>query len=276
MTGDPGGPDFSAPHGNVSQRNKSIRLSSHVFRPLALLEDRSTIQKCRARTSLGTTATRFPTCRKGQRSAPFVPPDELSLNCCLYTTRCHRAARKSLPSYLPYSHIPTPPRSGARQSTEEYADPKIASLYSVLLGRPAIITPAEREAMFVRFSETRDLVRTAHGLSPHQLQYRPGTSRWSVAENLEHITIVEQNILASLARTLQKPPASAPSNSPPPRPIPRSCAAISCASLLRRTRLLPMVHPRRRPLRAPLQSMRDYKGVRRLSPLAPFLFGWFV
>jgi hypothetical protein len=36
-----------------------------------------------------------------------------------------------------------------------------------------------------------------------------------------------------------------------------------------------MVHPRRRPLRAPLQSMRRHKGVRRLSPLAPFLSGWF-
>jgi len=35
----------------------------------------------------------------------------------------------------------------------------------------------------------------------------PGRSRWSVAENLEHITIVEQNILASLAGTLQNPPA---------------------------------------------------------------------
>lgn len=62
--------------------------------------------------------------------------------------------------------------------------------------------------MFVRFSETRDLVhRTAHGLTPQQLQYRPRASRWSVAENLEHITIVEQNILASLAETLQNPPA---------------------------------------------------------------------
>jgi len=77
----------------------------------------------------------------------------------------------------------------------------------VLLGRPAIITSAEREAMFVRFSETRDLVhRTAHGLTPQQLQYRPDASRWSVAENLEHITIVEQSILAGLSRTLQMPP----------------------------------------------------------------------
>ena len=91
---------------------------------------------------------------------------------------------------------------------EEYNGAQIASLYSVLLGSSAIITPAEREAMFVRFSETRDLVhRTAYGLTPQQLQYRPAASRWSVAENLEHITIVEQNILAGLAGTLQKPPA---------------------------------------------------------------------
>ena len=63
--------------------------------------------------------------------------------------------------------------------------------------------------MFVRLSETRDLVRrTAHGLTPQQLQYRPDASRWSVAENLEHITIVEQNILAGLARTVQMPPES--------------------------------------------------------------------
>ena len=61
--------------------------------------------------------------------------------------------------------------------------------------------------MFVRFSETRDLVhRTAHGLTSQQLQYRPDASRWSVAENLEHVMIVEQNILAGLARTLQMPP----------------------------------------------------------------------
>jgi DinB superfamily len=80
-------------------------------------------------------------------------------------------------------------------------------LYFFWLGRPAIITGAERNAMFARFLETRDLVhRTAHGLTPAQLQYRPGVSRWSVAENLEHITIVEQHILAGLTRTLQKAP----------------------------------------------------------------------
>jgi DinB superfamily len=60
--------------------------------------------------------------------------------------------------------------------------------------------------MFVRFSETRELVHhTAHGLTPQQFQCRPNASRWSVAENLEHITIAEQTILAGLVRTLEMP-----------------------------------------------------------------------
>src|ERR1700722_17615505 len=67
--------------------------------------------------------------------------------------------------------------------------------------------------MLVRFSETRDLVhRTAHGLTPEQFQYRPDASRWSVAENLEHITIVEQNIVAGLLQTMQM--STAPDNKP--------------------------------------------------------------
>jgi len=64
--------------------------------------------------------------------------------------------------------------------------------------------------MFVRFSETRELVHhTSQGLTPQQLQCRPDASRWSVAENLEHITIVEQSIVAGLARTLEMPPQPA-------------------------------------------------------------------
>ena len=67
--------------------------------------------------------------------------------------------------------------------------------------------------MFARFSKTRDLVhRTAYGLTPAQLQYRPDASRWSVAENLEHMTIVEQHILTGLTRTLRK--TSDPSKKP--------------------------------------------------------------
>ena len=59
----------------------------------------------------------------------------------------------------------------------------------------------------MRFSETRELVHhTSQGLTPQQLQCRPDASRWSVAENLEHITLVERSIVAGLARTLEMPP----------------------------------------------------------------------
>jgi DinB superfamily len=69
-----------------------------------------------------------------------------------------------------------------------------------------MITPAERDDMLARLAETRDMVhRTVEGLSPEQLQYRPDPGRWSVAENLEHITLVEQRILAGLMRTLEQP-----------------------------------------------------------------------
>jgi hypothetical protein len=69
-----------------------------------------------------------------------------------------------------------------------------------------MIAPAEREVMMARLTETRDLVRrTVEGLSPAQLQYRPAPDRWSVAENLEHMTLVEQRILAGLVRTLDEP-----------------------------------------------------------------------
>jgi DinB superfamily len=76
--------------------------------------------------------------------------------------------------------------------------------------RLVIITAAEREAMLARFSKTRELVhRTVHGLTPAQFQYRTDTSRWSVAENLEHITVVEHAVLAGLTRAFARPPDSA-------------------------------------------------------------------
>jgi len=71
-----------------------------------------------------------------------------------------------------------------------------------------MITPAEREAMFARLRETRELVHhTIRGLSPEQFQYRPAPGRWSLAENLEHMALVEQRILAGLTRTLEQPPS---------------------------------------------------------------------
>src|ERR1700741_1421140 len=192
---------------------------------------------------------------------------------------------------------------------------KFASLYSVLLGRSAIITPAEREAMFVRFSETRDLVhRTARGLTSQQLQYLPDASRWSGTEHpcrpstdAPEAARPRKEICCdrrtATGKFWSRSPATHRARTPAPHfalAARQSSKRIRCrppahhrirhhcgryqgvaplfhaASLLLRPRLLPVGHPRRRPLRAPLQSMRRHKGVRRVSPLAPLLSGRFV
>ena len=69
-----------------------------------------------------------------------------------------------------------------------------------------MITAAERDAMLARLAETRELVhRTVEGLSAAQLQYRSDPARWSIAENIEHIVIVEQRVLGGIEKTLQQP-----------------------------------------------------------------------
>jgi hypothetical protein len=67
------------------------------------------------------------------------------------------------------------------------------------------MTPAERERVAAYLSETReDLLRTMRGLSPTQLQYKTAPDRWSVADCLEHITVVEGLILSNIHKALQR------------------------------------------------------------------------
>ncbi len=71
------------------------------------------------------------------------------------------------------------------------------------------MTPAERERAVAYLAETREkLLRTTRNLSPTQLQYKPAPDRWSVAECLEHIVVVEDVILANIQKSLQQPPDS--------------------------------------------------------------------
>jgi len=68
------------------------------------------------------------------------------------------------------------------------------------------MTPAERERATSYLAETREnLLRTARGLSPNQLQYKPAPDRWSVAECLEHIVVVENRILDRISAALAEP-----------------------------------------------------------------------
>ncbi|HUA00893.1 MAG TPA: DinB family protein [Candidatus Aquilonibacter sp.] len=58
------------------------------------------------------------------------------------------------------------------------------------------MTPAERKQVIDYLQESlQNLVRTTQALSPTQLQFKPATDRWSAAECLEHIIVVETLVL---------------------------------------------------------------------------------
>lgn len=60
------------------------------------------------------------------------------------------------------------------------------------------ITADERQRLTQYLAETRErLLGTTRGLTPEQLAYKPAPGRWSVAENLEHLTIAENRVLHS-------------------------------------------------------------------------------
>jgi uncharacterized damage-inducible protein DinB len=68
------------------------------------------------------------------------------------------------------------------------------------------MTPGERERAIHALSESRErLLGTVQRLSPSQLAYKPAADRWSVAECVEHIIVVENSIFGAVEQTVQKP-----------------------------------------------------------------------
>ncbi|MGH9776475.1 MAG: DinB family protein [Candidatus Acidiferrales bacterium] len=68
------------------------------------------------------------------------------------------------------------------------------------------ITPAERKRLTDYLAKTRErLLGLTQGLAPEQLDYKPAVDRWSVAENLEHLTIVENRVLGRIEQLLREP-----------------------------------------------------------------------
>jgi uncharacterized damage-inducible protein DinB len=68
------------------------------------------------------------------------------------------------------------------------------------------ITPDERKGLVQHLADTRErLVRRTRGLTPEQLTYKPTPGRWSVAENLEHLTIAENRVLPRIEEVLRGP-----------------------------------------------------------------------
>ncbi len=53
-------------------------------------------------------------------------------------------------------------------------------------------------------AETRErLLRRTRRLTPEQLDHKPAPGRWSVADNLEHLTIAEGRVLPRIEETLR-------------------------------------------------------------------------
>jgi hypothetical protein len=72
------------------------------------------------------------------------------------------------------------------------------------------ITPDERKRLTQHLAETRErLLRRTRGLTPEQLDHKPAPGRWSVAGNLEHLTIAEGRVLPRIEEALRSSPDSA-------------------------------------------------------------------
>ena len=69
------------------------------------------------------------------------------------------------------------------------------------------MTPAERELALTQLDHSRErLLRAVHGLSSQQLLFRPEPGRWSIAENIEHLVVVEKRLVGAIEKLLQEPP----------------------------------------------------------------------
>jgi uncharacterized damage-inducible protein DinB len=72
------------------------------------------------------------------------------------------------------------------------------------------MNPAERERAISYLTQTRDnLLRATSGLSPAQMQFKPGPDRWSVADCLEHLVTVENRCYDGISNALREPADSA-------------------------------------------------------------------
>jgi uncharacterized damage-inducible protein DinB len=72
------------------------------------------------------------------------------------------------------------------------------------------LSQADRERGVQYLQQTRDgVVAATEELSQAQMKFKPAADRWSVAETLEHITLVEDAIFQNVTNQVMKAPAGA-------------------------------------------------------------------
>jgi uncharacterized damage-inducible protein DinB len=77
------------------------------------------------------------------------------------------------------------------------------------------VTPTERDRAIRYLADTRDrLADAVKGLSDAQWKFKPAPDRWSVAEVVEHIAVVEELVVTNMLGKLDQAPAGAADRDP--------------------------------------------------------------
>jgi uncharacterized damage-inducible protein DinB len=83
------------------------------------------------------------------------------------------------------------------------------------LGFGQTLTQADKEKAATYLDETRDgVVAATQELSEAQMKFKPAPDRWSVAETLEHIVLVEDSLLHNVTDKVMKSPPGAADRDP--------------------------------------------------------------
>ena len=91
-----------------------------------------------------------------------------------------------------------------------YATP-VLLVGTLFVGAGAVsqdVTPTERDRAIRYLADTRDrLVDAVKGLSDAQWKFKPAPDRWSIAEVVEHIAVVEELVVTNMLGKLDQAPA---------------------------------------------------------------------
>jgi uncharacterized damage-inducible protein DinB len=78
------------------------------------------------------------------------------------------------------------------------------------------VVKAERDFLLLYLAASRErLLHTVNGLTKEQARFHPARDRWSVADCVEHVTIVEKAVLQKIQTMLLSPPQPEPTAATP-------------------------------------------------------------
>ena len=99
-------------------------------------------------------------------------------------------------------------RSSKRTVSHPLARLAFAAMALSAFAAGAGLTDADKREGLAQLNRTRDGVMEAtKGLSDAQWKFKPGPDRWSVAEVLEHIVLVEDFLLENASQKVMQAPA---------------------------------------------------------------------